>query len=153
MKELWAQIQENTVFLLTCSAIIAGLFLVAKLSEQYLLKMRKTSVAQRVSIIGICGAIATVLHIMDFPLLFLAPEFYKLDFSELPVMLCGFYLGPSAAVGCQALKIILCGCYSTISLISIRSFIEMPLDSNTFLSPNRCSENSLLSLHSVAAFL
>jgi riboflavin transporter FmnP len=48
-----------------------------------------------------------VLHILDFPLPFLAPEFYKLDFSELPVMLCGFYLGPSAAVACEAVKILL----------------------------------------------
>ena len=55
----------------------------------------------------ICSAIAAVLHMLDFPLLFFAPEFYKLDFSELPVMLCGFYLGPSAAVVCQAIKIIL----------------------------------------------
>jgi riboflavin transporter FmnP len=30
-----------------------------------------------------------------------------LDFSELPVMLCGFYLGPSATVACEAVKIIL----------------------------------------------
>ena len=44
---------------------------------------------------------------MDFPLPFLAPGVYKLDFSELPVMLCGFYLGPSAAVTCEALKILL----------------------------------------------
>ena len=44
---------------------------------------------------------------LDFPLLFLAPEFYKLDFSELPVMLCGFYLGPSAAVFCEVIKILL----------------------------------------------
>lgn len=43
---------------------------------------------------------------LDFPLPF-APEFYKLDFSELPVMLCGFYLGPSAAVLCEAVKILL----------------------------------------------
>ena len=48
-----------------------------------------------------------MLHILDFPLLFLAPDFYKLDFSELPVMLCGFYLGPSAAVACEGLKILL----------------------------------------------
>ena len=50
---------------------------------------------------------AAILHILDFPLLFLAPEFYKLDFSELPVMLCGFYLGPSASVACEGLKILL----------------------------------------------
>ena len=58
-------------------------------------------------IFAVCGAIAALLHILDFPLLFLAPEFYKLDFSELPVMLCGFYLGPSAAVACEGLKILL----------------------------------------------
>jgi riboflavin transporter FmnP len=44
---------------------------------------------------------------LDFPLVFLAPEFYKLDFSELPVMLCGFYLGPAAAVTCEGIKIVL----------------------------------------------
>ena len=37
----------------------------------------------------------------------LMPSFIKLDFSELPVMLCGFYLGPSATVACEAVKIIL----------------------------------------------
>ena len=63
--------------------------------------------ARRVSIIGICAAIATVLHMLDFPLLFLAPEFYKLDFSELPILMCGFYLGPSATVVCEGLKIFL----------------------------------------------
>ena len=58
--------------------------------------------------LGIRGAaIATVLHMLDFPLLFLAPGFYKLDFSELPVLLCGFYLGPSATVICEGIKILL----------------------------------------------
>ena len=48
-----------------------------------------------------------MLHILDFPLIFLAPEFYKLDFSELPVLLCGFFLGPNAAVTCEGVKILL----------------------------------------------
>ncbi len=48
-----------------------------------------------------------MLHVLDFPLVFLAPSFYKLDFSELPVLLCGFYLGPSATVVCEGLKILL----------------------------------------------
>jgi riboflavin transporter FmnP len=87
--------------------IIAALAILARLSERYLLKKRQVSPARRISIVAVCAAIATVLHILDFPLLFLAPEFYKLDFSELPVMLCGFYLGPSAAVFCEVIKIIL----------------------------------------------
>ena len=69
--------------------------------------MHRVSKARRISIIGICSALAAVLHMLDFPLLFLAPEFYKLDFSELPVMLCGFYLGPAAAVACEGVKILL----------------------------------------------
>ena len=104
---LWTEIQNNLWFVVMCAAIVVALYLVAKLSQRFLPNMRVTSPARRVSIIGICAAIATVLHMLDFPLLFLAPEFYKLDLSELPVMLCGFYLGPTATVVCEALKITL----------------------------------------------
>jgi len=100
-------IRDNLVFLIGCIAIVAGLGLGARVVEKFLPELRKVTVARRVSIIGICAAIAAVLHILDFPLIFLAPEFYKLDFSELPVMLCGFYLGPSATVACEAVKILL----------------------------------------------
>ena len=95
------------MFILVCIAIIAALALLAKLAERFLPGMRKVSRAKRITIIAVCSAIATILHMLDFPLLFLAPEFYKLDFSELPVMLCGFFLGPSAAVACEAVKILL----------------------------------------------
>lgn len=107
MQELWIQVKDNIVFLCMSGAIAAALVLCAKLAERFLPDRRQVSPARRVSIIGICAAIATVLHIMDFPLPFLAPGFYKLDFSELPVMLCGFFLGPSATVVCEAIKIIL----------------------------------------------
>lgn len=106
--ELWQEFQENFIFVLVCAGIMVALSVLAHLSERFLLKQRRQlSPARRVSIIGICGAIATVLHILDFPLVFLAPEFYKLDFSELPVLLCGFYLGPSATVACEGIKILL----------------------------------------------
>ena len=104
---LWQDVQENLTFILVCIAIITALALLAKLAERFLPAMRKVTPARRITIIAICAAIAAVLHMLDFPLLFLAPDFYKLDFSELPVMLCGFFLGPSATVTCEALKIIL----------------------------------------------
>jgi len=107
MSELLEQLKNNFTFVLVCTAIIAGLFLIAKLIERFLPDRRKVTPARRITIIAVCAAIATVLHMLDFPLLFLAPEFYKLDLSELPVMLCGFYLGPSAAVACEAVKILL----------------------------------------------
>ena len=107
MKEFLLQVQENLYFVLVCTAIAAALAVVAKLAERFLPTTRKISSARRISSLGICAALAAVLHILDFPLPFLAPDFYKLDFSELPVMLCGFYLGPSAVVVCEGLKILL----------------------------------------------
>ena len=107
MNGLLEQILNNFGFVVMCIAIIAALALAAKFSERYFPEKRTISPARRVSIIGICAAIAAVLHMLDFPLLFLAPGFYKLDFSELPVLLCGFYLGPTATVACEGIKILL----------------------------------------------
>lgn len=107
MTTLWQQTLDNLSFVLMCVALVVGLALLARLAERFLPEKRMVSSARRVSIIGICAAIATVLHMLDFPLLFLAPGFYKLDFSELPVLLCGFYLGPSATVICEGVKILL----------------------------------------------
>jgi len=107
MAEIWQQIQENLIFIAVSIVIILLLTVVSKIAERFLPGMRNITKARRITIVSICAAIAAVLHMLDFPLLFLAPEFYKLDFSELPVMLCGFYLGPSAAVACEAVKILL----------------------------------------------
>ncbi len=107
MEKLWNDLQNNLTFVLVCGGIVIVLSLLAHFTERYLSTKRSVSKAKRVSIIGLCSAIAAVLHILDFPLVFLAPEFYKLDFSELPVLLCGFYLGPSAAVACEGIKILL----------------------------------------------
>ena len=107
MKDFILELRENTKFVAVCVAIIAGLFLLAKILEWVLPRVRKISATRKLCIISICSAIAAVLHMLDFPLPFLAPDFYKLDLSELPVMLCGMYLGPAAAVICEALKILL----------------------------------------------
>lgn len=107
MNELWTQIQSNLGFVLVCIAIIVALAGAARLAEYFLPETRKVTPARRITIVGICAAIATVLHMLDFPLLFLAPGFYKLDFSELPVLLAGFFLGPSATVACEGIKILL----------------------------------------------
>ena len=107
MTDLWKQILDNLAFVGVSLAIVVGLALLARLAEHFLPEKRKVSPARRVSIIGISAAIAAVLHVLDFPLAILAPEFYKLDFSELPVLLCSFYLGPSAGVVCEGMKILL----------------------------------------------
>ena len=104
---MWETLQQNLSFVLISAAIAVVIALAAKFSERFFKDLHKVRPARRITIIAVCGAIAAVLHMLDFPLPFLAPGFYKLDFSELPVMLCGFYLGPSAAVFCEVIKIIL----------------------------------------------
>ncbi len=106
MEKLWLTFRENLFFVTVCLLIAAALILVAKLTERKL-SMRRVSLPRRLCLIAICGAIAAVAHIFDFSIPFLAPGFYKLDFSEVPVMLCGFYLGPSAAIACEAVKILM----------------------------------------------
>lgn len=105
--KIFTQIHDNLRFFSICVVIAAGVILLAKLAERFLLKYRHVSVARRVTIIGMCSAIAMILYMLDFPVPFLAPPFYKLDFSEIPVLLCGFFLGPSAGVICLALKVLL----------------------------------------------
>lgn len=108
LKKTLQAIGDNLEFILVIAAIAIGLYVLARLSERFLLpEKRKITPARRVSIVGIYAALAAILHILDFPLLFIAPEFYKLDFSEIPVLLCGFYLGPSATVACEGIKILL----------------------------------------------
>ena len=106
MGEIFGLIRENLRFFSICLVIGGAVILAAKLAERFLLKHRQVSPARRVTIIGMCTAIAIVLYTLDFPVPFLAPPFYKLDFSEIPVLLCGFFLGPSAGVICLALKVL-----------------------------------------------
>ncbi len=107
MNTFFQDVSNNLSFVLICAAIIAAIGIAARLTERLLPLHRQVTSARRVSIIGICAALATVLHILDFPLPFLAPTFYKLDFSEVPVLLAGFFLGPSATVACEGIKILL----------------------------------------------
>ena len=107
MGELLTQIQENFTFLLVCIAIGLIMVGIAKLAERFLPSRRKLSPSRRIAIVGMCSAIAMILYIIDFPVPFLAPPFYKLDFSEIPVLLCGFFLGPSAGISCLGIKVLL----------------------------------------------
>ena len=57
--------------------------------------------------VAMLGAIAVILMLFEFPLPFLAPSFYELDFSEVPVLVGAFAIGPMAGVAIEAIKILL----------------------------------------------
>lgn len=56
--------------------------------------------------IAVLSAIATLLMLVDIPLWF-APNFYQLDFSEVPVLIGAFALGPIAGITIEFMKILL----------------------------------------------
>ena len=97
---------ENLGFILTCLAVFAGLFIVALLFERLLCRDRKKlSNTHYISYTAIFACMAGVLMLIEIPLFF-APGFYKLDLSELPIMICTFYLGPVAGVTAELVKVI-----------------------------------------------
>lgn len=56
--------------------------------------------------IGMLGAIAVVLMLFEIPLPF-APSFYEIDFSEVPVLIGCFAMGPLAGTLIELVKVIL----------------------------------------------
>lgn len=105
-RKLFAAVVDNAMFLLMCLVVFAGIFAAAMLLERLWLKPEKQSPARRTAYVGIFAAIAAVLMYFEFPLPF-APGFYELDFSEIPVLICSFSMGPVAGVVCEFLKVVL----------------------------------------------
>ena len=67
--------------------------------------LRKVKVlsARGITVIALLSALATVLMFIEIPLPF-APSFYKIDFSEVPVLIGTFALGPMAGVLIELIK-------------------------------------------------
>lgn len=57
--------------------------------------------------IGMLGAIAAVLMLFELPIPFIAPPFYEIDLSEVPVLIGAFALGPLAGAAIELVKILL----------------------------------------------
>ena len=110
MPNLIQSIKDNLTFLLVCLLIVVAIFVVASVTEKALRKKNSTprtnSPARRVALVGVFSAIAAVLMLFELPLWF-APSFYELDFSEIPVMICAFAMGPVAGVATELCKVLL----------------------------------------------
>lgn len=100
-----AVIREQFTFILTVLGVLAGLFLAAKGCER-LCRLSFPRNARALALCAMCAALSGLMMLVEIPLFF-APEFYKLDFSELPVMLCTLSLGPAAGVVCEFLKVLI----------------------------------------------
>ena len=61
---------------------------------------------RNVVLMGMFGALSAVLMLFDFPIPFIAPSFYTLDLSEIPVLIGAFSLGPVAGAVIELVKIL-----------------------------------------------
>ncbi len=99
-------IKENFTFIIEIVAIFAALVLIALAAQRLLIKdRREIKPARKVAYMGMFAALSGVIMLLEIPLFF-APSFYKLDFSEVPVLICAFAMGPVEGVVCEFLKVV-----------------------------------------------
>ena len=110
MNKLMQTVTENMAYVVIFLAVIVGCFLVAVVLEKGAQKKNGISEpifnTRKLAMIGMFSAIAMILHVLDFPIFF-APGFYKMDFSELPILVGSFAFGPVAGVMMEFVKILL----------------------------------------------
>ncbi len=70
------------------------------------MKENKLLSTKNVVLMGMFGALAGVLMVFEIPLPFIAPSFYGLDLSEVPVLVGTFALGPVAGAVMELVKIL-----------------------------------------------
>ena len=111
MNDLFKQAAENIGFVLVFALVIVGVFALAYVAELLIQKKKgvkeKIITTRKIAMIGMFSAIAGILMLFEFPLPMIAPPFYELDFSELPVLICGFAFGPVAGVVTEFLKVMI----------------------------------------------
>lgn len=110
MKDLGSKVAENMVFVAEFAALVFVIFLIAYLVEKRIhIKNHDTErilSTRKISLVGLFAAVSAVLMILEIPVPF-APPFYKIDLSEIPVLIITFAFGPVAGVMTEFIKILL----------------------------------------------
>ena len=69
--------------------------------------MKKVFTTKNLVLMAMFSALAAVLMLWEFPIPFIAPNFYEIDLSEIPILVGSFNMGPVSGVIMEAIKIIL----------------------------------------------
>ncbi len=113
LADLGESMKNNIEFVLISLLMMVCVYLIAYVFERIIEKKtgvkfasEKTRVNKLV-IMAMMSAVSVVLMYFDFPIPFIAPPFYAMDLSEVPIMIGSFMLGPTAGVIMEAVKVIL----------------------------------------------
>ncbi len=125
--------KENVEFLLISLAMMVGVYLIALVSEKLIenstgakFSSRKTKVNKLV-VMAMFSALAVVFMYFEFPIPFIAPPFYEMDLSEIPILIGSFMYGPVAGVVMEAVKILLKLCLKGTSTAFVGDFANFIL--------------------------
>ena len=66
-----------------------------------------TAKTRRLVQIAMLAAVSAVLMLFEFPIPFLAPSFYEMDFSEIPILIGSFAMGPLAGACIELIKVLI----------------------------------------------
>lgn len=107
---------------------------------------------KQITRIAILASISAILLFINFPIAFF-PSFYKIDFSEIPCLLCGFALGPLSGTTCvilsRVLNIILEGGSETAYVGELASLIisfAFVFVSSNIYKKNHTKKGAIISL-------
>ena len=110
MSKLLETAAGRITYVLSFFVVIVVLFLIALAFERLAQKLNGEKgpvfTTRKMAVIGIFSALSSVLMLFEIPLPF-APPFYKLDFSEIPILIVSFAFGPAPGVMMEFIKILL----------------------------------------------
>jgi riboflavin transporter FmnP len=111
MSVFFTNIIDNVTFVLEFLALVVAVVIIAVFAEKLIAKKNNTKgrilSTRKIAMIGMFSAVAGILMLFEVTIPFIAPTFYKIDISELPVLICGFAFGPVAGVMTEFVKIII----------------------------------------------
>lgn len=110
MQSFLMALRDNLIFFAQFLAIVGLIFLLSYMAEKSYNKAMKYEgkilTSKKMSMIGLFAAIASILMMFEVPLP-LAPSFYKIDLSEVPILIISIAYGPLAGALTEFCKILL----------------------------------------------
>lgn len=110
MQNFLTVLKDNLVFFSEFLGIVAIIFILSYLIERAYNKSigynGKVLTTKKLTMVGLFSAIATILMMFEVPLP-LIPSFYKIDLSEVPILIVSLAYGPLAGVLTEFCKILL----------------------------------------------
>lgn len=111
MNGLFEALKQNLSFIMVCLIVVIAFILIARIFERLVgINNNARNKTYRIAFIGMFSAISGVLMCLEIPAvatMFIAPSFYRFDFSEIPVLICAFAYGPMAGVITEFIKILI----------------------------------------------